>query len=62
VLEAQLDRMSLAGPRGLVRVSPAALGMDALLIGGAELALEPFLTDPAAWLGPRAQLAAAAGA
>jgi hypothetical protein len=54
--------MTLAGPRGLVRVTPAELGMDALLIGGAELALEPFLADPGAWLGPRAQLAAAAGA
>jgi predicted NBD/HSP70 family sugar kinase len=62
VLEAQLDRMSLAGPRGLVRVAPAALGIDAPLIGGAELALEPFLADPAGWLGPRAQLARAAGA
>jgi predicted NBD/HSP70 family sugar kinase len=62
VIEAQLDRMTLAGPRGLVRVTPAELGMDALLIGGAELALEPFLADPGAWLGPRAQLAAAAGA
>jgi predicted NBD/HSP70 family sugar kinase len=62
VIEAQLDRMSLAGPRGLVRISPAELGMDALLIGGAELALEPFLADPAGWLGPRAQLATAAGA
>jgi predicted NBD/HSP70 family sugar kinase len=62
VLEAQLDRLSLAGPRGLVRVAPAALGIDAPLIGGAELALEPFLADPAGWLGPRAQLATAAGA
>ena len=62
VIETQLDRMALSGPRGLVRVSPAELGTDALLIGGAELALEPFLADPAAWLGPRAQLVAAAGA
>ena len=61
VLEEQLDRMSLAGPRGAVRVAPAELGIDALLIGGAELALEPFLADPAGWLGPRGQLAAAAG-
>ena len=61
-LEAQLDRMALAAPRGLVRVAPAELGIDAPLIGAAELALEPFLADPAGWLGPRAQLAAAAGA
>jgi predicted NBD/HSP70 family sugar kinase len=62
VVEAQLDRMTLAGPRGLVRISPAELGVDALVIGGAELALEPFLADPGAWLEPRTQLAAAAGA
>jgi predicted NBD/HSP70 family sugar kinase len=61
-LATQLDRMALAGPRGLVRIAPAALGSDALLIGAAELALEPFLADPAAWLGPRAQFATAAGA
>lgn len=61
MLEAQLDRMSLAGPRGLVRLATAELGTDALLIGGAELAFEPFLADPAQWLGPRAQLAPAVG-
>jgi predicted NBD/HSP70 family sugar kinase len=61
-LATQLDRMALAGPRGLVRIAPAALGSDALLVGAAELALEPFLADPAAWLGPRAQFATAAGA
>lgn len=61
-LQLRLDRMSLDGPRGLVRVTPAELGMDALLIGGAELALEPFLADPGAWLGPRGQLVVAAGA
>jgi hypothetical protein len=53
--------MSLAGPRGAVRVSSAELGIDALLIGAAELALEPFLADPAGWLRPRGELAAAAG-
>jgi predicted NBD/HSP70 family sugar kinase len=61
-LEAQLDGMALSGPRRMVRIAPAALGIDALVIGAAELALEPFLADPASWLGPRAQLAAAAGA
>jgi predicted NBD/HSP70 family sugar kinase len=61
-LDAQLDGMALSGPRRVVRVAPAALGLDALLIGAAELALEPHLADPARWLGPRAQLAAAAGA
>ena len=61
-LDAQLDGMALSGPRRVVRVAPAALGLDALIIGAAELALEPYLADPAGWLGPRAQLAAAAGA
>ncbi len=61
-LDRELDRMALRGPRGLVRVAPAGLGIDAPLVGAAELALEPFLADPAGWLGPRAQLAAAAGA
>ena len=61
-LDAQLDGMTLSGPRRVARVAPAALGLDALIIGAAELALEPYLADPAGWLGPRAQLAAAAGA
>ena len=55
-LEAELDRRALAGPRGLVSVMPAALGEDAPLLGAAEMALEPLLSDPAAWLGPRATL------
>ena len=61
-LDRELDRMALRGPRGLVRVAPAGLGIDAPLVGAAELALESFLADPAGWLGPRVQLAAAAGA
>jgi predicted NBD/HSP70 family sugar kinase len=61
-LEAQLDRFALAAPRALVRVAPAALGVEAPLLGAAEHAFEPFLADPAAWLGPRELLAAAASA
>ncbi len=30
---------------------PAALGVDAPLVGAAELAFEPLLADPAAWFG-----------
>ena len=52
-LEAELDRRVLRAPRQLLRVVPAALGIDAPLLGAAELAFEPLLTDPAAWLGPR---------
>jgi predicted NBD/HSP70 family sugar kinase len=52
-VEAQLDRYALPGSRALVRVVPATLGEDAALLGAAELALEPLVADPAAWLGPR---------
>jgi predicted NBD/HSP70 family sugar kinase len=61
-LEAELDRRSLAGPRALVRIVPARLGADAPLLGAAELAFEPLLADPAAWLRPRATLAERASA
>lgn len=52
-LEAELARRSLPAPRALVRVVPARLGVDAPLLGAAELAFEPLLADPAAWIGPR---------
>ena len=52
-VEAELDRHALAAPRDLVRVVPATLGDQASLLGAAELAMEPLLADPAAWLGPR---------
>ena len=50
----ELDRRAMAAPRANVRIAPAALGVDAPLLGAAELAFEPFLADPAAWLGVRA--------
>jgi predicted NBD/HSP70 family sugar kinase len=53
-LEAELDRRVLRASRRLIRVVPMRLGMDAPLIGAAELAFEPLLIDPAAWLRPRA--------
>jgi predicted NBD/HSP70 family sugar kinase len=52
-LEAELDRRVLAAPRRLVRVVPGSLGADASLVGAAELAFEPLLADPAAWLAVR---------
>jgi predicted NBD/HSP70 family sugar kinase len=58
-IESELDRRALAAPRALLRVAAAELGEDAPLIGAAELAFEPFLADPAVWLGPRAMLVAA---
>lgn len=62
MLELELDRRALTAPRALVRVVPATLGVDAPLLGAAELAFEPLLADPAAWLGPRAAFAELASA
>jgi predicted NBD/HSP70 family sugar kinase len=50
-LQAELDRRGLPAPRGVVRIVGSELGGDAALIGAAELALEPILADPAAFLG-----------
>jgi predicted NBD/HSP70 family sugar kinase len=61
-LEAELDRRVLRATRRLVRVIPSTLGVDAPLLGAAELAFEPLLSDPAAWLRPRHALAALASA
>jgi predicted NBD/HSP70 family sugar kinase len=58
-VEEQLDRFTLAAPRANVRLAPAQLGIDAPLLGAAELAFEPFLADPAAWLGARDAVPAA---
>lgn len=61
-LEAELDRRVLRAARGLVRVMPSSLGVDAPLRGAAELAFEPLLSDPAAWLRPRPSLVVLASA
>lgn len=58
----ELDRRALEAPRRLVTVAPTALGIDAPLLGAAELAFEPFLADPAGWLRPRDALAGLASA
>ncbi len=58
----ELERHSLPAPRAMVRVVPATLGMDAPLLGAAEVALEPFLADPASRFGPRDGLAQLASA
>jgi predicted NBD/HSP70 family sugar kinase len=50
-VDLELDRLVLPAPRRQVRVVPAALGVDAPLLGAAELAFEPLLADPARWLG-----------
>jgi predicted NBD/HSP70 family sugar kinase len=61
-LEHELDRRALPAPRGLVRVVPAMLGVDAPLLGAAELAFEPLIADPAGWLVPRRRPIEAASA
>jgi len=61
-LAAELDRRTLPASRALVRVVPARLGVDAPLLGAAELAFEPLLVDPAAWLRPRGAVAERASA
>lgn len=55
-LERELDRLALPGPRKLVTIVPATLGVDASLLGAAELAFEPLLADPALWVRPRVAL------
>jgi len=56
-VEAELARRALPASRSLVRVVPATMGADASLIGAGELAFEPLLADPAAWLEPRSDAA-----
>jgi predicted NBD/HSP70 family sugar kinase len=51
-LATELARLSLAQSREVVRVTPASLGVDAPLLGAAELAFEPLLADPALWIRP----------
>jgi predicted NBD/HSP70 family sugar kinase len=55
----QIEGLALPGSRDNLRVAPAALGIDAPLMGAAELAFEPILTDPAAWLSTPPLLATA---
>ena len=61
-LQAELDRRVLPASRRIVRVAPTALGEDAPLLGAAELAFEPLLSDPAAWLRPRRHVVASVSA
>ncbi len=50
-LDAELERYALPASRSQVRVIPATLGVDAPLIGAAEMAFDPLLSDPAAYFG-----------
>lgn len=46
VLREELGRRSMRAPCDLVRVVPATLGAETLMIGAAELAFAPLLADP----------------
>ena len=59
-VERALAERSLLASRELVRVVPGRLGVDAPILGAAELAFEELLADPATRIRPRA-LAAAGG-
>jgi len=48
-LDAELERFALRASRELVRVVPASLGIEAPMVGAAELAFDPLLNDPAAF-------------
>ncbi|MBI2763042.1 MAG: ROK family protein [Chloroflexi bacterium] len=52
-VNAEISALALVASRRVVSVAPASLGIDAPLLGAAELAFEPLLADPVAWLGPR---------
>jgi len=57
-LRTEIDRLGLQASSELVDVRPATLGIDAPLLGAAELAFEPLLANPLAW-SPAVQTAAA---
>ncbi len=50
-IRTELDRLALPASRDAVRIMPSRLGTDAPIRGAAELAFDPLLADPAAWLG-----------
>jgi predicted NBD/HSP70 family sugar kinase len=52
-VNAELDRLALGASLGVVRIVPSLLGGDAPLLGAAELAFEPMLSDPLGWAAVR---------
>jgi D-xylose transport system substrate-binding protein len=52
-LQDELDRRALVASRAHLEIVPATLGVDAPLLGAAELAFEPFLNDPDTWVRSR---------
>ena len=58
----EVDHLALPVTRDLVSIVPAQLGVDAPLLGAAELAIEPLLADPQALAPIRALAGKAASA
>lgn len=52
-VEHAIAARALSPARRDLRVVPAALGIDAPLLGAAEHAFEPLLADPATWVSPQ---------
>ncbi len=52
-VERAIATRTLSPARRDLRVVPAALGIDAPLLGAAEHAFEPLLADPATWVSPQ---------
>lgn len=48
-VQEEIDRRAVIGPREDVQVIASGLGMNAPLLGAAEMAFTPLLRDPAAW-------------
>jgi predicted NBD/HSP70 family sugar kinase len=61
VLDQAVARHCMSAPRELVRIVPASLGSETLMIGAAELAFAPLLADPAAHYHQRIDRDGAAG-
>lgn len=61
-VERELDTRALGASRETLRLVPGVLGVDAPLLGAAELAFEPLLADPAARLSRPSRRAALAHA
>lgn len=61
-IDDELDRRALPAPRRLAQVVPASLGVDAPVVGAAELAVERLLVDPAGWFDRPGALRALASA
>lgn len=51
LLREELAQRTMTAPRNLVRIVPATLGPDTLVIGAAELAFAPVLADPGGLVG-----------